>query len=160
MKCVYPGSFDPVTLGHLDLIRRSAKLVDELVVVVMENSGKHRMFPLKQRVAMLEAALDGMENVRVDSHTGMLVEYVEKSQADAVLRGVRDVRDYEYERDMAAINARLGGVETLFLPASEGLGCVSSSAVREICRFGGDIRTFVPAAVADMIAKHLQAKLI
>ena len=160
MKCVFPGSFDPVTLGHMDLIRRGASLVDELIVVVMENGEKSRLFSLDERMKMLKTALAGMEGVRVDSHEGMLVDCVRAFGADAVLRGVRGVRDYEYERDMAEINARLGGVETLFLPAAAELVCVSSSAVREICRFGGDVSGFVPQAALDLMAKSLRDRSI
>lgn len=155
-RCVYPGSFDPPTKGHLDLIERGANLFPELIVAVLQNPAKKNAFTVEERVEMLRRACAHLPNVRVDAFGGLLVDYLRQAGAETVLRGVRTVRDFETEFQMAQINRRLSPqVETVLLPASSEEGFVSSSAVREIAHFGGDIAPFVPAEILE----HIKAVL-
>jgi len=153
--CVYAGSFDPVTVGHVDIIRRAAKLCDRLLVTVMYNVNKQGSFTVAQRLEMLSKATQDIPNVEVDAWDGLLVDYVRKMGAGFVVRGVRNVRDLESERDLAEINARLlPGLETVLLLSKPEHGCVSSSAVREAATFGADFSSFVPACILADIQSH------
>lgn len=153
--CVYAGSFDPVTTGHEDIIRRASQLCDQLLVAVMYNPAKQGCFSVTQRLEMLEKVTVGLPNVKVDAWDGLMVDYVRKMGAGFVVRGLRGVRDLEAERDLAEINARLlPGLETVFLFAKPELGCISSSAVREAALFNADYSTFVPACVLADIKTH------
>lgn len=153
--CVYAGSFDPVTVGHEDIIRRAAKLYDRLLVTVMYNPNKQGCFTVAQRLEMLTRVTADLSNVEVDAWDGLMIDYVRKMGADFVVRGLRGVRDLESERDLAEINARLmPGLETVFLLAKPGLGCVSSSAVREAAVFGADYSSFVPTCVLEDVQAH------
>ena len=150
---VYPGSFDPVTNGHMDIIRRGAALFDQLVVAVLHNPAKRGCFTVEQRVAFLRRACQELPNVRIDAFDGLLAEYMRQSRADCVLRGLRSGADLESESPMAQLNRTLlPGLETVFLLADPRYGCVSSSAVREIGAFGGDITPFVPACIVQDVA--------
>ena len=152
--CVYPGSFDPVTNGHLDLIRRAAKLFDQVIVAVLCNSEKHAMFSAQERVRMIAAAAAGIGNVEVASFSGLLADFARAQGAQAIIRGVRNSADFEYERQMADVNAVLyGGAETVFLMPRAEYACISSSVVRDIARYGGDVSTFVPAAAAKALRR-------
>ena len=154
--CVYPGSFDPVTNGHLDLIERSASLFDEVVVAVLHNPAKQGTFPVEKRMALLRKACAHLPNVSFDSFDGLLVDYMQKRGANIVLRGLRDGADFESEFRMAQLNRRLcSQVETLFMATAPENACFSSSAVREIAMFGGDISPFVPACIAQEVASIL-----
>lgn len=153
--CVYAGSFDPVTVGHEDIIRRAAALCDRLLVTVMYNINKQGCFSVSQRLEMLAKVTKDIPNVEVDAWEGLMVDYVRKMGANFVVRGIRSVRDLETERDLAEINARLmPGLETIFLLAKPEHGCVSSSAVREAAAFDADYSSFVPSCVLDDIQTH------
>lgn len=144
---VYPGSFDPVTNGHLDIVRRAAAACPRLIVAVVANPNKKPLFTLAQRVALLREVCSGLD-VEVDSFEGLLVDYVRRRKASLIIKGLRIVSDFEYEFSMALLNRRLrGGVDTMFLPASLEYAYVSSSSVREVFSLGGDISDFVPAPV-------------
>lgn len=157
--CVYPGSFDPVTMGHLDVIERAAALFDEVIVAVMHNVNKRGCFPVEQRMALIEQAAARLPNVRVDKWDGLLVDYVRQSGACAVVRGLRAVSDFESEMTMAQVNAQLlPGMETLFLMTKPEHACISSSVVREAASFGADIRAFVPACIAGEVTAHFRVE--
>ena len=148
--CVYPGSFDPVTLGHVDLIERASKLFPEVVVAILNNPDKQGLFPIEKRAEMLSKAIAHLPNVRIDSFGGLLVDYMRKIDAEMVLRGLRAVTDFENEFQMAQINRQIApGIETLFLMTSPNYAYISSSAVRQIASFGGDISTLVPACIIE-----------
>ncbi len=151
MRMLYPGSFDPVTLGHMDVIRRAARMCDELIVAVMHNPDKRGFLSAAQRVALLEAACAEMENVRVVAHAGLLVECAAQEHADAVVRGVRPAGDFDSEFQMAQVNRMIGGVETLLLPTSPQVANISSSIVRQLASFGGEIGAFVPPCAVDTV---------
>ena len=145
---VYPGSFDPVTNGHLDIIRRAAKQFPRLVVAVVANPSKKPMFTLEQRVAMLREACRDIDNVGVDSFAGLLVDFMRAAGDGLILKGLRIVSDFEHEFSMALLNRKLrNGVDTIFMPASPEYAYVSSSSVKEVFSLGGDISEFVPQAV-------------
>ena len=148
-RAIYPGSFDPVTNGHLDVIERASKLFDEVIVAIADNVEKQPLFPLDDRLKMLRGSLNGRANVRVGQFAGLLVDFAMKEQADAVVRGLRAVSDFEFEFQMALMNRKLQGtVETIFLMPKEDYTYLSSRLVKEIARLGGDVSKFVPAEVA------------
>jgi pantetheine-phosphate adenylyltransferase len=152
MKAIFPGSFDPVTLGHADVIRRAARLADELIVAVLVNPDKKTMFTTQERVEMLAAACAEWKNVRVVSFAGLLADLARREGATLIVRGVRGVAEFEAETAMAQANSLLlPGLETALLPAAAGLASVSSSLVRQIAAFGGDVAPFVPPAAAGAI---------
>lgn len=153
---IYPGSFDPATVGHEDMIRRAAKLFDRLIVAVLHNPAKRGFFPVEERVRMLRKLTADLPNVTVDAWDGLLVDFVKETGASAVVRGLRQVSDFETEMTMAQANSRmLPGMETVFLMTRPEQGCISSSVVREIASFGGDVSQFVPACIAaDVMAPH------
>jgi pantetheine-phosphate adenylyltransferase len=151
---VYPGSFDPMTNGHLDVARRAARTFTRLVVAVVSNPNKRPMFALEERVEMLREACADLPNVEVDSFDGLLVEYVRRRGAALIVKGLRIVADFEGEFTMALLNRKLAGhVDTMFLPASVEYAYVSSSSVREIFALGGDISDFVPPSVLRAMAR-------
>lgn len=154
-RAVCPGSFDPVTTGHLDIIGRSAGLFDEVVVATGVNVSKSRLFDPEERLAMLEEAVRPWDNVRVSGFTGLIVDFCREIDAVAIVKGLRGATDYEYELPMAQMNAHLTGIETVFLPGATGNAFVSSSLIKEVAGFGGDISAFVP----DFVAERLRAKL-
>jgi pantetheine-phosphate adenylyltransferase len=155
MRMLYAGSFDPVTCGHMDIIERTARLCDELVVAVMHNPDKRGAFAVEQRVSLLENACAHISNVRVIAHGGLLVDCAREQGAGCVVRGVRPLGDFESEYQMAQVNRMLGGVETLMMPTTESLASVSSSIVRQIAAFGGEIDKLVPACIAEEICEAL-----
>ncbi|MBR3691210.1 MAG: pantetheine-phosphate adenylyltransferase [Clostridia bacterium] len=156
---IYPGSFDPVTNGHFDIIKRAAKLFDKLVVVVMVNKSKQAAFTIDERVEMLRRVTEGIPKVEVDSHTGLLAEYARERHACTVVKGLRAVSDYEYEFQMALANRRLNpNLETVFLPARGEFQFLSSSVVKEIARYGGEISYMVPKIIEKDIAERLKMK--
>ncbi|RBP38014.1 phosphopantetheine adenylyltransferase [Roseimicrobium gellanilyticum] len=157
-KGIYPGSFDPITNGHLDVLARAARLFDELVVAVARDNQKASLFTMEERVAMIEASAKemGLENVRVTLFSGLLVEFAKEQQACAVVRGLRAISDFEFEFQMALMNRKLDPqVETIFLTPREELTYISSRIVKEIARLGGDISAFVPESVAKALRKKL-----
>ena len=149
---IYPGSFDPITNGHLDLIERGGQLFDHLVVAVLTNLEKQPLFTVAERVEMLGEVTRGMHNVSVDTFSGLLVDYATRKNARAILRGVRAFSDYEYELQMALMNRKLEpGVETVFLMPAEAYAYVSSRLVKEIFQHGGSVKGLVPAAVEERL---------
>ncbi|MBQ8200378.1 MAG: pantetheine-phosphate adenylyltransferase [Clostridia bacterium] len=155
--CVYAGSFDPVTLGHEDVIRRAAALFDQLIVAVMHNPAKRGCFTVPERVELLEKVTAGLPNVTVDAWDGLLVEYVRRVGVSTVVRGLRAVSDFENEMAMAQVNSHLlPGMETIFLMTKPEHSCISSSVVREAASFGADISAFVPAVIADEVQAHFR----
>ncbi len=156
--CVFPGSFDPPTRGHLDLIRRAAGMFDRVTVTVMVNVAKQGVIPWEERVRMLEKACGDIPNVRVELWKGLLSDYMRKQEEPAiVVRGVRNAAEFEHEAEAAAVNRTLyPGMETILIPASEGMNMVSSSAVREIAAFGGKYDFFVPKKIQKDIDRYLK----
>lgn len=153
---VYPGSFDPLTNGHLDIIRRASKLFDHLIVAVLVNDAKkNAIFTMEERVELIQKCTGGLQNVEVGMFNGLLVDFVKQNHAVAIVKGLRAVSDYEYELQMAALNKYIDNeVETIFLMADIQNSFLSSSVVKELARHGGDIRGLVPAEiVADIEAK-------
>ncbi len=150
-RAVCPGSFDPVTNGHVDVINRAAGLYDELIVAVLVNPGKAGLFDVEERMAMLRDAVAGLPTVRVDSFQGLLVDYCRAQQVPVIVKGLRAVSDFEYELQMAQMNRELAGIETLFVPTAPQVGHLSSSLVKQIAQFGGDVSTLVPKAVHDRL---------
>src|SRR6478735_2444829 len=154
---VYPGTFDPITNGHIDLASRAAPLFDRLIVAVADSSSKGPAFDLDERIALARTALGGIANVEVCGFASLLADFVEEIGAGVILRGLRAVSDFEYEFQLASMNRHLiPGVETLFLTPAEQYGFISSSLVREISRLGGDVSGFVPAAVAAALQAEWQ----
>lgn len=151
-RAVYPGSFDPLTLGHLDVIRRSAKLVDELVVAVLHNSSKNSLFSSDERVSMIKEVTADIPNVRVTTFNGLLVDYMTEVDANIIVRGLRAVTDFEYELQMAQTNHIANpDVETIFLITGLEYSYLSSTIVKEFASYGGDISKFVPQELIERI---------
>ena len=151
-RAIYPGSFDPLTLGHLDMIERSAKIVDELVIGVLNNSAKNSLFSLDERVGMIKAMTESMPNLTVASFDGLLVDYMKEINATIIVRGLRAVTDFEYELQIAQTNhVENPEVETIFLTTSLQYSYLSSTIVKEFASYGGDISKFVPARFIDRI---------
>ena len=151
-RAIYPGSFDPLTLGHLDMIERSAKIVDELVIGVLNNSAKNSLFSLDERVSMIKEMTESMPNVTVASFDGLLVDYMKEINATIIVRGLRAVTDFEYELQIAQTNhVENPEVETIFLTTSLQYSYLSSTIVNEFASYGGDISKFVPARFIDRI---------
>lgn len=151
-KAIYPGSFDPVTYGHLDIIKRAASIFDEITVSVLNNKGKSPLFSVEERVKILKEVTKDIPNVKVDSFDGLLVEHAMKSGADVVIRGLRAITDFEYELQLSQTNRKLcDQVDTVFLTTSLDYAYLSSSTVKEVASYGGDISKFVPSSVADLV---------
>jgi pantetheine-phosphate adenylyltransferase len=153
-RAIYPGSFDPLTNGHLDIIERGAKLFDEIIIAVLVNPEKRALFTVEERREMLEEVLTGIESggcrLRVDAFQGLLMRYAVEQQADAVVRGIRAISDYEYELQMALMNRRQEpAIETVFMLAAESYSYVSSRLVKEVYSLGGTIEGLVPAPVEE-----------
>jgi len=155
MRCaIYPGSFDPVTNGHLDVVERARKLFDEVIVAVAHNDEKQPLFPLKERLDLLQETVGKISNVRIAQFEGLLVEFAKVEKAGAVIRGLRAVSDFEFEFQMALMNRKLNAdVETIFLMPTEDYTYLSSRIVKEIARLGGDVSAFVPLGVAAALRR-------
>jgi pantetheine-phosphate adenylyltransferase len=153
-KAIYPGSFDPVTFGHIDIIERSSKIVDELVIGVLNNSAKNSLFSLDERVSMIKEMTKDLPNVTVGSFDGLLVDYMREIGATIIVRGLRAVTDFEYELQIAQTNhVQSPEVETIFLTTNLQYSYLSSTIVKEFASYGGDITKFVPAQFVDRIYK-------
>lgn len=151
-RAIYPGSFDPVTNGHLDMIERSAKIVDELVVGVLNNSAKNSLFSVEERVSMLEEMTADMPNVTVASFDGLLIDYAKQIGANIIVRGLRAITDFEYELQIAQTNKKVSGnIETIFLTTNLKYSYLSSTIVKEFAAYGGDISHFVPEHLIEKI---------
>lgn len=159
-KAVYPGSFDPVTFGHLDIIERSAKMSDHLIIGVLNNNSKTPLFSVEERVNMLKSLTKDLPNVEVKSFGGLLVDFVRANQADAVIRGLRAVTDFEYELQIAQTNRVIAPeIDTVFLTTNLKYSYLSSSIVKEIASYGGEINTFVPSCVAERVMKKMEDRM-
>ncbi len=156
-RAVCPGSYDPVTRGHLDIIDRSAQLFDEVIVAVLVNEGKQGLFTVDERLGMLGEVTKEFPNVRVMSFRGLLVDFCRDQGAQIVVKGVRVVGDFEYELQMAQMNIGLSGVETLFMPTNPLYSFIASSLVKEVAKWGGDVSTYVPELVEQRLAERLRA---
>lgn len=154
-RAVCPGSFDPVTNGHLDIFGRASRLFDEVIVAVGVNVSKSRLFSPEERIQMLERAVADLPNVRVEGFSGLIVDFCRSHEAVAIVKGLRGATDYEYELPMAQMNSHLTGVETVFLPGAISNAFVSSSLIKEVAAFGGDISAFVPDFVAARLTERL-----
>jgi len=151
-RAIYPGSFDPVTNGHLDVIERARKLFDEVIVAVAHNDEKQPLFSLKERLDLLRETAGKIDNVRIVKFKGLLVDFAQAQKAGAIIRGLRAVSDFEFEFQMALMNRKLdAAVETIFLMPKEEYTYLSSRIVKEIARLGGDISSFVPICVAKVL---------
>lgn len=149
---IYPGSFDPITLGHLDLIHRASQLFDSLIVAVAHNEAKKALFSVEERIAMIEESIDGASGITVKQLDGLLVDFASQENAFVVIRGLRAVSDFEFEFQMALMNRRLETrLETLFLTPKEDYTFLSSRIVKEVANFGGDVTPFVPPAAAERL---------
>lgn len=154
-SAVCPGSFDPVTKGHLDVIGRAAAQFDEVVVTVMINKSKKGLFSVDERIAMLRNATADRPNVRVDSWYGLLVDYAKANDVTAIVKGLRGANDFDYELQMAQMNQQLTGVDTFFIPANPLYSYLSSSLVKEVATFGGDVSGMLPPAVHEQLLARL-----
>lgn len=156
IRAIYAGSFDPVTFGHLDIIRRSSKIADELIVGVLQNRAKSPLFSVEERVNMLKEVTSDLQNVKVESFSGLLVDFAKKSECNVLVRGLRAVTDFEYELQMAQTNHVIcPQVDTMFLTTSLEYAYLSSTIVKEVASYGGDISAFVP----ETVMKHIQDKM-
>ncbi len=159
LRAIYPGSFDPVTYGHYDIIQRSCKIVDELIVGVLNNKAKMPLFSVEERVKMLKEVTESLPNVRIVPFDGLLVDFASRMDARLIIRGLRAITDFEYELQMSQTNHKLEPkVETMFLTTSIQYSYLSSTTVREIAAFGGDLSQFVPEAVAVELKKKMNTK--
>jgi pantetheine-phosphate adenylyltransferase len=156
VKAIYPGTFDPLTNGHLDLIARGAKIFDHLIVAILRNESKNPLFSVQERVEMITAATKGLENVSVATFDGLLVDFAKQQNAKALLRGIRAISDYEYELQMALMNRRLSGeLETVFMMPAEKYSYVSSRLIKNVFRLGGSVDGLVPPMVAERLAARV-----
>ncbi len=159
IKCVYPGSFDPVTTGHLDIIERACTLFDSVTVAVLINTGKTPAFSVEQRMEFIRRSTSHLRGVRVENFSGLLVDYMKKQEANLIIRGLRAISDFEYEFQIAALNAKLSkNIETIFLMTDLKNSFLSSSLVRELASHGGDITGLVPEPIKDDVKKYLAGR--
>jgi pantetheine-phosphate adenylyltransferase len=155
-RAVCPGSFDPVTNGHLDIIGRTSRLYDEVIVAVLMNESKQGLFTVEERLDMLRKVVKPYPNVRIESFRGLLVDFCQAQQATVVVKGLRAVSDFDYELQMAQMNIGLAGVETLFMPTNPQHSFLSSSLVKDVAKWGGDVTPHVPEIVATRLADRLR----
>jgi pantetheine-phosphate adenylyltransferase len=155
LTALCPGTFDPVTNGHLDVIGRAASMFDGVVVAVLDNPSKTPLFAVDERIALLESALADLANIRVAAFGGLLVEFAREQGAQVIVKGLRAVSDYEYEIQMAQMNQRIGEIETLFMSTSPKWSFLSSSLVKEVARLGGDVEGLVPEHVRVALTERL-----
>ena len=159
LRAIYPGSFDPVTLGHLDIIRRSASIADELIVGILNNKAKTPLFSVGERVRMLEEVTKDFPNVKIIPFEGILVEFAKQMDAKVIVRGLRAITDFEYELQMSQTNQKIEPeIETLFLTTSLEFSFLSSTTVKEVASFGGDITQFVPEVIVKKIKEKIEER--
>ncbi len=158
-QVIYPGTFDPVTYGHLDLIKRASKIFDEVIVAVAENAGKDPLFSLTERVALIKKATQGMKKVKVDCFSGLMVDYARRKKINVVVRGLRMISDFEYEFQMALTNRKLAeDIEIIFMMPNESYSFLSSKLIKEIAALGADLSEFVPPFVEKKLKKILKTR--
>jgi pantetheine-phosphate adenylyltransferase len=154
-KAVCPGSFDPITFGHLDVIERASGIFDEVIIAVMVNRTKASLFTVEERISMIKDVVAKYPNVKVDSWSGLLVDYCKTNGVSAIVKGLRAVSDFDYELQMAQMNLQLKGVDTLFMATTPAYSFLSSSLVKEIANYGGDVSALVPANVLSLMKTRL-----
>lgn len=153
--CIYPGTFDPITYGHLDVLARAAKLFDSVTLAVAHNPGKSPFFTPEERVKLIEPAITNLPNVNITTFSGLLVEFAVEQKATAIIRGLRALSDFEFEFNMALMNRHLNGkIETIFVMPAEAYSYTSSHLVKQVAKYGGDVTKFVPANVAAALAER------
>jgi pantetheine-phosphate adenylyltransferase len=157
-RVVCPGSFDPITFGHLDIIERASSIFDEVVIAVMVNKTKQTLFTVEERIEMTKEVTTKFPNVKVDSWSGLLVDYCKKNDVSIIVKGLRAVTDFDYELQMSQINLQLQGVETLFLSTAPAHSFLSSSLVKEIASYGGDVSSYIPAVLLERLKNRLAGK--
>lgn len=159
LRAIYPGSFDPVTNGHIDIIKRAAAISDELIVGVLQNKAKTPLFSVEERVIMLREVTKNLKNVKIVTFEGLLIDFAAQMDAKVIVRGLRAITDFEYELQMSQTNRKLNAdIETLFLTTSLEYSFLSSTTVKEVASFGGDISQFVPEFVAEQITEKIKEK--
>ena len=159
LVAIYPGSFDPLTNGHLDLIARGSRLFDRLIIAILKNTQKESLFPVEQRLRMIRDTTSHFDNVEVDSFEGLLIDYAGRRGANAILRGIRAISDYETELQMALLNRRMRPeTETIFLMSGEEFSFISSRMIKEIVTLGGDVSSFVPEPVAAHLRERFRGR--
>jgi pantetheine-phosphate adenylyltransferase len=156
VRAVFPGSFDPITNGHLDVINRGIKLFDELIIAVGRSPVKNQLFSPQERVEMIAELITDMPGVSVESFDGLTVEYAAKKKADVILRGLRSLTDVQYEFQLAMTNRAVAGIETIFVMTSEQYGFTSSTLIREVATLGGDLSNLIPESVRNRIQQHIK----
>lgn len=157
-KAIYPGSFDPITKGHLDIIQRSSKIFSQVIVAVLENPRKQAVFSIEERMEMLKLSTADIDNVKVDFFKGLLIDYARLNNVNIIIKGLRAISDFEFEFQMALVNRKLNPqIETLFMVTNSKYSYLSSSIVKEVASFGGDIRGLVPPEVYEMIVNKFHA---
>ena len=157
-RIVCPGSFDPITFGHLDIIERASSIFDEVVIAVMVNKTKQTLFTVEERIEMTKEVTAKFPNVKVDSWSGLLVDYCKKNDISIIVKGLRAVTDFDYELQMSQVNLQLQGVETLFLSTAPAHSFLSSSLVKEIASYGGDVSSYIPAILLERLKDRLAIK--
>jgi pantetheine-phosphate adenylyltransferase len=156
-RAVYPGTFDPVTYGHIDIIKRATKLYDEVIVAVAANTAKKPLFDIKDRVSMLKQATKGLSKVKIDSFDKLMVDYVQSKNSNVVIRGLRMISDFEYEFQMALTNRKLNeNIEIIFMMPNESYSFLSSKLIKEVAKLGADLSQFVPGFVEKKLKQVLQ----
>lgn len=156
-RAVCPGSFDPVTNGHIDIVSRASQLFDEVIVAVGVNKSKNRLFSPEERIDMLRTACEEFSNVKVDGFTGLLTTFCQERDILAIVKGLRAVSDFDYELQMAQMNSKLADIETVFVPTSPAYSYLASSLVKEVAMFGGDVTGLVPDFVLELLTAKLAA---
>jgi pantetheine-phosphate adenylyltransferase len=157
-RVVCPGSFDPITNGHLDIIERASSLFDEVVIAVLVNQTKSSLFTVDERIEMIKEVTAKYKNVRVDSWSGLLVDFCKANQISTIVKGLRAVSDFDYELQMSQVNLQLQGVETLFMATAPSHSFLSSSLVKEIASHGGDVSAYMPAAIVSKLKSRVDFK--
>jgi pantetheine-phosphate adenylyltransferase len=157
-RAVCPGSFDPITYGHLDIIERASHHFDEVIVAVLENRTKSSLFTVEERISMISEVTKKFSNVRVDSWSGLLVEYCKSNSVQSIVKGLRAVSDFEYELQMAQVNLQGSGVETMFMATSPTHSFLSSSLVKELAHYGGDVSSMVPSSINEALKRRVAGK--
>lgn len=157
-RVVCPGSFDPITFGHLDIVERASSIFDEVVIAVMVNKTKQTLFTVEERIEMTKEVTVKFPNVKVDSWSGLLVDYCKTNDISIIVKGLRAVTDFDYELQMSQINLQLQGVETLFLSTAPAHSFLSSSLVKEIASHGGDVSSYIPAVLLERLKNRLAGK--
>ncbi len=159
LRAIYPGSFDPVTYGHLDIIERAARISDELIVGVLQNKAKSRLFSVEERVIMLREVTKNLKNVKIIPFEGLLIDFAKQMDAKVIVRGLRAITDFEYELQMSQTNRKLNSdIETLFLTTSLDYSYLSSTTVKEVASFDGEIEQFVPKFVAEKVTEKIKER--